>query len=470
MKKSFIYIIALQIILLFTACNRDDLYVDPSNPLKVTPATLLTALEVNTFMTYEGEFARTASIFTQQMAGCGGQYSEFQDYTVFENSFSNNWEALYTTMYNAKLLETQYSEDRPYYLGLSKVIMAMNLGVATDLWGDVAYSDAFKAESGEFESKYDSQEQILNSIQQLLSDAITELSKPADENVFVPGTDDLIFKGDIKNWITASWILKARYANRLSLKNPAGSANEVLTFLANAKTAGGSLAMEAPHYSAMLNQWADFQGQRGGYMVANKYFMDILKTADDPRLPYYFSKYIEIDPVTKDTLVNEYRGADIQLESVSSKASIINMADGNAYFQGERSFPLIAESEFYFLSAEAKARLGQDASGDLNDAIKSSISDVTDGEDDGASMATYTTATATIENIMIEKWKAMFGQIEPYNDYRRTGYPNLTPRSESAGASMAFIPKSLTTPIAERLYNQYAVIHGADAPVWWATN
>lgn len=459
MKKNILYILIVQIAILFSACTRDDLYIDPSSPLEATPQTMLTSLQVNTFMNYEGEFARVASIMVQQTAGIGGQYEEMQNYYIYENAFSNSWEGLYTnTMYNARLLETKYSEGNPYYLGLSKIFMAMNLGLTTDLWGDVPFSDAFKAEDGQFSSKYDSQEKILQTIQVLLSDAVVQLSKSEADNAVTPDADDLIFEGDIASWIKMAWILKARYANRLSLKDPVNSADDVIEFITNADNiADAADNMEAPHSAAMKNQWADFQSERGTYLRANKYFIDVLVASNDPRLSFYFS------PIEG----GGYVGADITQVTMSSTTSVINTKSGG-YFNVNRSFPLVTESEKLFLLAEAKQRKGQDASTDLNDAIKASVSYVTGGGSDGTSLATYTSATATLESIMVEKWKAMFGQVEPYNDYRRTGYPAITPRPQSVGASTTFIPKSFTTPQAERLYNEYTVVHDTSTPVWWA--
>src|SRR5690606_15720564 len=122
------------------------------------------------------------------------------------------------------------------------------------------------------------------------------------------------------------------------------------------------------------------------------------------------------------------------------------------------------------LEAEAKSRLGQDAAAALNDAIMASVNYVTEGVEDGSSIATYTAATATLENIMTEKWKAMFGQIEPYNDYRRTGFPDVPVRPGSAGAIRAYIPKRFPTPQQERQNNPNALVQELDVPVWWAEN
>jgi hypothetical protein len=129
---------------------------------------------------------------------------------------------------------------------------------------------------------------------------------------------------------------------------------------------------------------------------------------------------------------------------------------------------LVTFHEAKFLEAEARSRLGQDASTALNEAIKASVAYVTRGTNDGAAQASYTAATATPTAIMTEKWKAMFGHIEAYNDIRRTGIPLLRPRPKSVGAILNYIPKRLPTPSREIDSNPNAIFISLDQPVWWA--
>ncbi len=499
MKKSILYIVACFVLSYFnTSCNTsDDLYIDPSTPEKGTAPTVLTALEANTFMNLTGDLARVTSILCEQMAGCGAQYTDLQNYDILGGDYNNHWGALYSgTMYNAKLLIEEYSIDRPHYAGVAKVLMAINLGVATDLWGDVPYSDAFGAVKGNETALFDAQKDVLDSIQSLLDQAITDLTSEG-ENVQLIGTDDLIYGGDIEQWINTAWILKARYANRLSLKDPQGSANKVLEYLSNIsitiKDPEGIIPtttikdisvyqnMESQYSASNPNQWAAYQNQRGGTMVANKVFVDMLKTNNDPRLPYFFAKNEE------STII----GADINERVVNSSASIVNIlkageyiydeeededgntikilvmaSDVNGYFRSNSNSPIVTTIEAYFLKAEAQNRLGQNATDALNDGIKASVNYVTKGANNGSSIATYT--SASISDIMTEKWKAMFGQIEAYNDFRRIGIPTLNPRPEAAGAIRDYIPQRLPIPQNERVANPNAIYIELNVPVWWA--
>lgn len=451
--KNILYIIGLYALFLTSSCKTgDDLYDSPNSPVEVSPKLMLAAVEVNTFMNTEGDLARVSAVLSQQMAGANAQYLTLQNYQMNRNDYNNHWNGLYSgTMYNAKLMIDKYGAENPYYGGIAKVLLAINLSVATDFFGDVPYSDAFKGADLNFVAKYDKQQAVYEAIQKLLDDAIVDLGKTAGSNKLLPGLDDIIFKGNPAKWISTAWTLKARFVNRLSQKDATSSANQVLTYLANGiKTAADN--MENIHDSNYPNQWGDFENNRGRHVVANKKLIDILISTNDPRLAYYFA---DEDGV--------FLGADISAEQINTKVSIIG-----PYFNTDQNYGLVTFHEAKFLEAEAKVRLGLDASTALNDGIKASVAYVTKGANTGASLATFTQATADLTAVMTEKWKAMLGHIEAYNDVRRTGIPVLTPRPQSAGAVIAYIPKRLPTPVTESDTNPNAVFVPLDQPVWWA--
>ncbi|MEN0052770.1 MAG: SusD/RagB family nutrient-binding outer membrane lipoprotein [Mucilaginibacter sp.] len=457
-KKYF----AMLALVLVSACKKGDvLYTSPNDPLNVTPAVLLTALEVNTIQNTEGDLARVSSILCEQMAGATGQYQALQNYNLQTSDYNNHWVGLYAgTMQNAKIMIDKYQATDPYYAGIAQVIMAINLGITTDLWGDVPYSQAFGGQKGVFVAPYDTQQQVIASIQSLLDQGIANFAKAQTANVEVPAGDDLYYGGDVAKWTKAAWTLKARYANRVSLKDPQSAAN-VLTYLAKGITsADDNLVNPHPAVSNAQNQWGAYQNQRAGNMVANSVFVDALKQNNDPRLPFYFS----IDTHEKP----EYSGADIKQEIVDADASVIG-----SYFDVASNYPLVTSYEASFLAAEAKIRLNAGdptALADLNAGIVGSIVYVTKPDLSKVTVVPPTHYTAAnLTNIMTEKWKAMFGQIEAYSDVRRTGIPAMVIRPASAGAISTTIPKRLPTPDIESQSNPDAKYIALDVPVWWGT-
>src|SRR5690606_30994413 len=105
--------------------------------------------------------SRISSILVQHSAGLTAQYTDIQNYRITEGDFDNSWGGLYSgTMNNAKIIIDKAGDENPYYAGIAKVIMAINLGLATDLWGDVPYSEAFRIDEGIRTPKLDTQQDI----------------------------------------------------------------------------------------------------------------------------------------------------------------------------------------------------------------------------------------------------------------------------------------------------------------------
>lgn len=466
MKKFNIIILTLILMISHVSCEEfvEGYDESPNSPTQATPSVLLTAAEASVIFFYTGQPARAASIFVQQSAGITDQAkNQYQLYGMTENSVANEWNGLYTDcMETTQSLIEQYGEENPYYSGMAKVIQAMALGMLTDYWGDVPYSEAMNGLDGEeaLSPAADNQEDVLNSIQQLCSEAVTELSTSLEENANVPGPDDVIAGGDTESWIIAAHLLKARYANRLSKKDPAGSANTALGYLQNAYDAGlnGNDAnfLGVTGTSATdLNQWRAFQQQRG-YMRAGANLVDLMESQNDPRLPYYFQQLSGAD---------SYVGSGINEDNSNASGF------GDWVLATGQSFPLLTYFEAKFIEAEAALRNNDPATAATayNEGVIASVEFFTGSSAPAQFINDYASETESsidMETIMTQKYIAMFTQPEVWADYRRTGYPSLTPDPRG---SINSIPERYPTALDERLYNEnMESITDLTQPVWWA--
>ncbi|HTN07803.1 SusD/RagB family nutrient-binding outer membrane lipoprotein [Agriterribacter sp.] len=439
--------------ILLIGCKKDDKYfVSPNDPTSATLPTLLAALEVSTINSYEGDLARTAGMLVQHGVGVEGQATQVNGYTLSENSFDNQWSQIYQAINSGdQLLAISGGDENPRYRGITKIVMAMNWGLLTDLWGDIPYTEAV---AGIKFPKYDSQESVLAGIQTLLSEGITDLASAADQNAFLPGADDIIFGGDVELWSKTAWTLKARYLNRLSNKSDYNP-TDILDALSKGIASQDDDCMgkhgdgDNDH-----NQWYDFLNERA-YVTASAPFVDsLLLRPADTRIFYYFDS---------SGFGNTVVGSPVAVPEVDVSYWGSYLAAG-----ANTPTPLVTYFEALFIKAEVLARQGSANAADvLNDAIKASCKKVTAGAYDGSSIATYTTANTTVSRVMYEKWLAMFGQVEVYTDYRRTGYPNLTPNPLGA-TSGHIIPKRFPTPLTERTTNTNAPTPAITDPVWWA--
>ena len=457
----------LTVLLLFASasCSKfvDGYEVSPNSPEVTTPALLTTVIQVATFSHYTGQFARFAAMMTQQCAGAQAQYEDIANYSILEGDNVNEWNSHYSAITDCNILIDQAGDLNPHYRGIGKVLKAMNLALTTDLWGDVPNREAGQGLQGEefFNPAYDSQESIYEDIQTLLSEALTDLAKGAGSNNILPGLDDLIFNGDVTKWTITANVLKARFENRLSKRDPAGSATRALAALDAAKSAGmigpdTDCNAIFPGDGNSLNQWYAFQVSRGDYIKMAEGFVGLLNSISDPRLPFYAA------PDAAGGI------SGTPLGSIITTTSDV----GNYFAAPDAPSPLVTYVEAKFIEAEAAFRANDKvrAAAAHNEAIKTHVKLVTGADAPAAyitAQASETDATITLEKIMTHKYVAMFTQFEVYNDWRRTNIPALSPNPIGA---VAGIPRRLPTTQEERLYNKSAPnppISDILKPIWW---
>ncbi|MBK6930563.1 MAG: SusD/RagB family nutrient-binding outer membrane lipoprotein [Saprospirales bacterium] len=455
--------VALLLLLGSASCSKfvDGYEVSPNSPTETNPALLTTVIQVATFSHFTGQFARHASIMTQQCAGTQAQYEDLANYAILEGDNNNEWKSHYSAITDCDILIDLAGDANPYYRGIAKVLKAMNLGLTTDLWGDVPNREAGQGLNGEayFHPAYDAQETVCQDIQTLLAGAITDLSKEAGANTLLPGLDDLIFNGDASQWIITAHVLRARYENHLSKRDPAGSATRALAAIDAAIAAGLDGAVDDcmavfPGDGNSLNQWYAFQNDRGDYIKMAQGFVVWLKSINDPRLNFYAAPDVN----------GEITGTPLG-------STVTTSSDVGAFFASTDSpAPLVSYVEARFIEAESALRAGNKprAANAHNEAVKAHIKQVTGADAPPgyiASQASETEGTITLEKIMTHKHTALFTQFEVYNDWRRTNIPALSP---NPNAAIAGIPRRLPTPSDERLYNTNApVISDILKPVWW---
>jgi hypothetical protein len=460
MKKISI-ILSTVFVFFSTGCekyvSKDD--VDPNYPTEAPIGTLLTTSQVTIFSLYNGQMSRNAGMWVQHFEGTLFQMVEQGSYSLSENDVQNDWNTTYTAgVVNANLVISKgLADGEPYYVGIGEACKALLLGIATDYWGDIPSREAGLSGANLY-PHYDAQQTVLADIQTMLSDAITQLSKSVGENKLLPGTDDLIHQGDAAAWIKTCWIIKARYHNRLSQRDPAGSATDALADIDAAIAAGLSgndddaNAIYGTEGGTALNPWFAFQSDRTDYIKLSATLVDTMKALNDPRLQFY-----------GDTIVGgEVVGAALGSEDVT--ASNIS---SSTFAAADAPLPLVTYVEAKFIEAEAALRAGNTgrAQTAYTEAITASITRF--GADPTAYLAANGTLTGgnELNQIMFQKWIAMFTQPEAWSDWRRTNIPNLTPNPNGVQST---IPVRYPTEQNERLLNPNAVVvSDLVTPVWW---
>ena len=448
MKKRFLRLSSIVfVIFILASCNDyfEDVNTNKDDPQEVSYANILTGGITNVMDSYGEGFDRYAGTFTQHFAGNHATGVDMDQY----NLESIDFEGFFTTMYSDAFIDldmliTQASEDgADHYVGIAKIVTALGLGYLTDVYGNIPWSEALNVLE-ETEPAYDSQEEIYNTIQQYLTEGISDLSSSSNSN-FVVGTEDLIFSGDTKKWIAMAYVLKARYYNHLSKRSPTTSANQALQSIdmaiaAELKSDGsGDIQYTYDGSAVHLNPW--YELFENNLIIASENFMNLLISTKDPRIVAYWDD-ISVD----DTYVGRWGKPN----GFGADNRSFSPVGPDGFFGKEGSSVLVATYfEAKFIEAEAAFQSGDisRAATAHNEAVRASItkmigsgtSSVVDlgTQEDGSStsseeymvdvyIASYgseTESTISLEKIMVEKYKAMFTQgIESWVDVRRHDY------------------------------------------------
>ena len=465
MRNKIYTILFLLCVISSAGCKKFiDVNTDPNNPLAVQESLILAPVELNissvlTGGAGTGGFASMLVNHWMQNVALNQPVPNTGTYILFNPDLNDIWNNLYvTSLNNLKSLSDKATTNSNYnYSGIAKVLSAFCLGIATDYWGDVPYSEAFQG-IGKLQPAYDSQENIYKTIQQLLDDAIADINKNATVK---PGSDDYFYGGDMSKWKKLAYSLKARYYMHL-IKAPGhtttAQADLVLTALQNGMqsndddmifTYPGSAGNENPFYVDFLPV---------STLVLSSACVDTLVMRNDPRLPKL---------IAKATGTGLYNGRPIGSASLGDLEEY--SLPGSAYGIASSPLNVFNYSEALFLNAEATLyKSGYAAATPIYQAaIKSHMIKlgIADGDINTyiSSRGTLTAANA-LQRIMEEKKIANFLSIENFNDWRRTGYPLLT-KVPNASSD---IPRRFLYPQSEILSNPKSVQSAKITDkVWW---
>jgi hypothetical protein len=447
------------IILIFLAIGGCKDYLDVNtpinNPQAVNPQVLLGAGLIGTGFVNGNELNRFASTLIQYHAGAGNSPQNYDVYVTTGADFGNQWLGeLYEgslTEYQ-RLIETADGVGAKAYTGIAKIMKAYTFSVATDVWGDVPYSQALQGTTF-LNPRLDAQKDIYegNSSQgiQSLFDLVKEGLADLDlATTLTPGTDDVVYGGSIANWKKAANTLMLKFAIQISRVDPTFAKTQIDALVAtnnfissNAQTMGvkfgTATGSQSPIY--VYNYVSSF---RTDLIVSTRY-LNRLQTAlnNDPRLPLIVTRPNAVPPGvgTYVTMDNGFNGA-----RPTPATSYSKWGPAITGVSGAGPVKLISNAQRAFMMAEAVQRLGVVAPKTANQYYQEGISASMDEIGVLASdQAAYFLANPTIVNlqpgteiaqIIQQKYVALTGNgIEAWNDWRRTGFPTLTPSQNAAG-------------------------------------
>ncbi len=462
MKSIFLKIFSILFIFIsISACENflgGDFNDNPNGVVSVSlPALFPTTIVSLSQLHYNISFS--TSQVTQQMYGGGP--SDHEAFTL-----AGSWSEAYLLAMNNldQVIEQAQREGLPHYEGMAQVLMAFNIGMITDTWEDVPYSEAFKG-SLLLKPKYDTQESLYAEIDNLLNAALINLATPNVEGL-EPSSDDLVYDGDMSQWMMLANGLKARYALHLSNKNTSTAASSALSALANSF---GSNAddFELTYDETVRNLWhvtPVLANNTGNITIRpGAYFIDNLNGVNFP-----FTTITEDPRLFAITDINAgdagpFTGATLDTNDPGS----VDLNESSYYTTESAPLTMISYAELKFIEAEAQMIAGNTAGAYTAylEGISANMDKVgVSTADRDAYLADASVAVGsgalTMALIMKEKYIALFLNPETWVDMRRLDYatsvyPNLaTPPVGIQGEEIApgAFPQRALYPVDE--YNR----------------
>jgi len=324
--------------------------------------------------------------------------------------------------------------------------------ILTDTYGDVPYTEAGvgflnKATSPKYDSQADIYKDILNELDEASS--ALDISIPASPS-------DILYSGNIIQWRRLGYSLMLRAAMRLTKVDP----TLAQTYVAKA-VAGGLMQSNLDnavlrHSSLYVNHLGEeVSGREKANFYLGEPFVNYLKSNKDPRLPIFSIRYVGALNGTQQTpsiassdpdkqIGMPFGYNDVSISSTFQQNGVVSLWD---YSQGNITTVLqVSSPEFFVTYSQTKLLLAEavvrgwasgDASVIFEDGIRANMRQMaaygTTATIDENAIQTYIQAhpldiSKALEQINTQYWVSSFlDGPEAFANFRRSGYPLLTP-------------------------------------------
>jgi hypothetical protein len=434
------------------------------------------------------------------VAGFGSKYVAARSdlsYVVFNNAFPNQINEIGEVIKAVK--------DDPTLVNLhaiARIWRVFCFSRITDLYGDIPYSQAAKGYSESiFQPSYDSQQDIYANMLQELDEAAESLDA---ENSITFGASDLIYNGNTDQWKKFAYSLMLRLGMRLTeadaskaqlwvTKAIAGGVITQYDDIAKIRYEGsGQDINKNPMALIMLND--DYIKADGSSNTeGGKYqqvFIDSLKDNNDPRLSVISVVYVngvaDATPEIQKGMASNINGgkpAEFGTYSEPKQTTVLRLAAPLLLFTAAESNFLLAEANLRgWYAAETADVLYEKAireamhQWDLISGVNGTIA----SDDVNSYVAAHPLKPATVEGqkeqIYTQFWMSIFPDAqEVFANYRRTGYPALTPNNYPGNATGGQIFRRFLYPTSEQTLNtasyKEAIARQGDdnfmTKIWW---
>lgn len=514
MKKLMMYIV---LACSLTACTKDfeTINTDPGNltgvgaremPFMFGKAQSAAALDRSLYQTVQN---LGADLFSQYYALSVTSFRTDR-YALTPDWQRRFWTVVYVNTAPQLKSILDNSEPASGEKALANILWVYGFHRLTDHFGPIPY---FKAAEPIEAIPYDTQEAIYDDFFKRLDVAVVDL-KALGAGASVFKGFDLMYDGNVDNWVLFANTLRLRLALRISKVDPARAKKE-----AEAAVASGVLTTNTQNASLLKSLKGNDSNGLSQVAAWNEFAMSstiasYLKGYVDPRLSKYFQPaatggtFNSLRNGLSATALNNPRNTSAQNSNVGAYWVIWNPNSKSWAPNLEARQPIMSASEAWLLRAEGvmngwnmgggtaqqyyekgiELSLQQWGVADaavIQQYISSTAIPVAPGDSENSpAVASAPVKWGTAENLQreqigVQKWLAVFPDgMEAWAEFRRTGFPKMYPvvQSDNADLPVGTFIKRLPFPITEETSNAAelqkgrALLGGPDnaaTRVWW---
>jgi len=481
-----------------TACDDgfEELNVNPTAAPSIDPGFQFSWTQLRTsggrYENWRASLIYSSMMIQHMAATCGywtgDKYSYNAGYaaSLFERAYTESVKDIQDLI---NTLENGENSD-PTMLGMARIWRVVIFHRLTDMYGDIPYSEAGKGFlNGTDFPKYDDQKDIYMDMLNELEGAVGQLSSGGF------GAADFIYAGDVDKWKRFGNSLMLRLAMRLSEADAATAqawtAKAISGGVMNSNDDVAFIAHTAGPEGINRNGLGEVLDKSNGFgddcpRLSNT-LVDWMLSTGDPRLDILGEL-----PASGSGVHNGLpNGLDSETILTNSTGTTTDDFDRvNALLVSVSSpmvFQTYAEVELLLAEAALRGWHSGDAATHYNNGVKAAITmyGIYDGSlavDDAAADA-YLAANpfgGTMEEIGWQYWTATFlNEYEAFSNWRRTGYPTLTPTNYPGNVTGGTIPVRLVYSQGDATgnpnYAEAATRQGLGSdfashftvPVWW---
>lgn len=460
--------------MLFTSCDTElDINRNPDNLSSVPMSSQLPAGQMGVIAAEGSYYALIGGFWSQfwTQSNTANQYKDIDSYIIGTGDYYLAWRDMYDALGDIRNVKRNAlaQQNWKYYL-IASVMDAQASQVLTDFYGSVPYTQANNQSI--LEPAFDSGEAVYDS---MIDDLDFALSQDLDASVgSVPGADDLIFSGDMDNWV--------RFANTMKLKIFMRQTNSSRSDVAAAGIQ--DLLATGAQFLDVDAGFAQFEDALGLSNPLYETDRRRLNVATNLRMSRTLSSYLIANADPRRAAYygpgNALNQGDFNNLVPATTISIVTLSATTPAY-------LMSREESLFLQAEAQARYGSGGQAEYEAGVLENFSKYTlDGSALVAGAYAYPAAGTLeqkIEAIITQKWISSFpgNGFEAFFETNRTGYPvtSAVPQTDPGyvpgqlayavnGLTNGLFPRRIVYPQEEtNTNNNTPALVPITTPVWW---